>query len=89
MIWRFVSARKFHLLIIFSYSNYCSNYKSGGDGGDEKKVFVKGFDSSLSEDDIRNALTEHFSSCGEVKTVSVPMDRETGNSKGFVIFTLS
>jgi len=77
------------MLIIFSYLNYCSNFRSGGDGGDEKKIFVKGFDASLSEDDIKNTLREHFSSCGEIKNVSVPIDRDTGNSKGLVIITLS
>ena len=34
------------------------NFRSGG--GDNKKKFVKGFDASLPEDDIRHALTEHF-----------------------------
>lgn len=62
----------------------CSNFRSGGGGDESQTVFVKGFDSSLPEDDIKSALSEHFASCGEVTRVSVPIDRETGASKGFV-----
>lgn len=66
-------------------SNGGGNFRSGGGGGgDGQKIFVKGFDASLAEDDIRHALTEHFASCGEITRVSVPMDRETGSSKGCV-----
>lgn len=78
------------VLIVFSLANYCSaggNFKSGGGGG--QSIFVKGFDSSLPEEDIKSALTKHFSSCGEITRVSVPCDRETGSSKGFVTITNS
>ncbi|KAG5391496.1 hypothetical protein IGI04_021459 [Brassica rapa subsp. trilocularis] len=57
-----------------------NNSRSGGGGGQE--VFVKGFDSSLAPNDIKSALTEHFASCGEITRVSVPVDRETGGSRG-------
>ncbi|KFK36056.1 hypothetical protein AALP_AA4G072000 [Arabis alpina] len=67
-----------------------SNARSGGGGFDEKPtVFVKGFDSSLAEDDIKNALGEHFASCGEITRVSVPIDRETGASKGIAYIDFS
>ncbi|KAH0926152.1 hypothetical protein HID58_018408 [Brassica napus] len=56
------------------------NFRSGGGGG--QSVFVKGFDSSLPEEDIKSALSAHFASCGEITRVSVPCDRETGASKG-------
>ncbi|KAH0862198.1 hypothetical protein HID58_079409 [Brassica napus] len=56
------------------------NFRSGG--GEGQKIFVKGFDSSLPEEDIRQALTQHFASCGEITRVSLPMDRETGASRG-------
>ena len=75
----------FLVFIIFSLANYCSaggNFRSGGGGG--QSVFVKGFDSSLPEEDIKSALSAHFASCGEITRVSVPCDRETGASKGFV-----
>ncbi|CAN8288486.1 unnamed protein product [Cochlearia groenlandica] len=58
------------------------NFRSGGGGGGGTTVFVKGFDSSLPEDDIKHALSEHFASCGEISRVSVPMDRDRGCSKG-------
>jgi nucleolin len=58
-----------------------TNFRSGGGGGGVS-VFVKGFDSSLPENDIKNALSEHFASCGEISRISVPCDRETGASKG-------
>ena len=58
------------------------NFRSGG--GEGQKIFVKGFDSSLPEEDIRQALTQHFASCGEITRVSLPMDRETGASRGCV-----
>lgn len=74
------------MLIIFSSANYCSNFRSGGGGGgDSQTIFVKGFDASQSEEDIRHSLKEHFGSCGEITRVSVPTDRETGASKGLVI----
>ena len=50
------------------------------DGG--TTIFVKGFDRSLGEDDVRAALQEAFGECGEVTQVRLPMDRETGELKG-------
>lgn len=49
---------------------------------DSNTIFVKGFDSSLGEDGVRDALTETFSKYGEVKAVRLPTDRETGDLKG-------
>ncbi|CAH2036195.1 unnamed protein product [Thlaspi arvense] len=65
------------------YTPQSGNFRSGGGDGAAKTIFVKGFDSSLPEDDIKSALSEHFASCGEITRVSVPIDRETGASKGF------
>nr|CAB3494467.1 unnamed protein product [Digitaria exilis] len=45
-------------------------------------VFIKGFDTSSGEDQIRSALEEHFASCGEITRISIPKDYETGASKG-------
>lgn len=50
--------------------------------GSSQSIFVKGFDSSLEESKIRESLEGHFADCGEITRVSVPMDRETGASKG-------
>ncbi|QDZ18939.1 RNA-binding protein [Chloropicon primus] len=46
-------------------------------------IFVKGLDYNMTEDDIRNGMTEFFQECGGVSQVRVPMDRETGGHKGY------
>jgi len=51
-------------------------------GGPSLSVFVKGFDTSQQEDSIKSSLQEHFSKCGEITRVSVPMDYDSGSSKG-------
>jgi len=45
-------------------------------------VFIKGFDTSSGEDQIRSALEKHFGSCGEIVRISIPKDYETGAPKG-------
>lgn len=63
---------------------------SGKDNGSFKKfaprsgntVFIKGFDTSGGEDQIRTALEEHFGSCGDITRISIPKDYDTGVSKG-------
>ncbi|KAL4434185.1 hypothetical protein ABPG75_000626 [Micractinium tetrahymenae] len=45
-------------------------------------IFVKGFDSSLGEDEVRNQLTEAFGAAGTVVNVRLPTDRESGELKG-------
>ena len=37
----------------------------------------------MGEDDVRAALTETFQACGEINSVRLPTDRETGSLKGF------
>ncbi|VVA93101.1 unnamed protein product [Arabis nemorensis] len=49
-----------------------------GGGNDDKTIIVKGFDSSLPEDDIKSLLTQYFSSCGEITSVVVPKDQVSG-----------
>ncbi|KAJ4917539.1 nucleolin 1-like [Raphanus sativus] len=61
---------------------YNTPRSGNGGGGGGSEVFVKGFDSSLPVNDIKSALSEHFASCGEITRVSVPVDRETGGSRG-------
>ncbi|KAK7308439.1 hypothetical protein VNO77_42044 [Canavalia gladiata] len=46
-------------------------------------VFVKGFDTSLAEEEIKASLEEHFHSCGELTKISIPTFRESGAVKGF------
>ncbi len=49
---------------------------------DPTTVFVKGFGRNMGEDDVRQALTEAFAECGEINSVRLPTDRETGDLKG-------
>lgn len=44
---------------------------------------MKGFDRTQEEDSIRNNLSESFKNCGEILNIRIPMDRESGESKGF------
>ncbi|KFK41695.1 hypothetical protein AALP_AA2G161100 [Arabis alpina] len=46
-------------------------------GNDDQTIIVKGFDSSLPEDDIKRALSTYFSSCGEIISVIVAKDPAT------------
>jgi len=43
---------------------------------------VKGFDSSLGEDAVREQLTEVFSKYGKVNQIRLPTDRDSGELKG-------
>ncbi|XP_010436361.1 PREDICTED: nucleolin 1-like [Camelina sativa] len=51
-------------------------------------IYVEGFGSSLPEDDIKTALSEHFSTCGEITRVFVPTSFLTGSVKGFAYIDL-
>ncbi|KAG7553516.1 RNA-binding domain superfamily [Arabidopsis thaliana x Arabidopsis arenosa] len=61
------------------------NYKTeDSDGNNKYSVFVRGLDTSLPRDDIKNALRKHFESCGcEVTRVYVPIECLTGAPLGF------
>ncbi|GAB2285021.1 hypothetical protein Dimus_019477 [Dionaea muscipula] len=67
-----------------SYAPHSKENKSFQKGGraQGQTLFVRGFDKSLGEDEIRSALQEHFGSCGEVTRVSIPTDFESGAVKG-------
>ena len=41
---------------------------------DTNTIFVRGFDKSQGEDDVRAALQEAFGECGEVVNVRLPSD---------------
>ncbi|CAK9871371.1 unnamed protein product [Sphagnum jensenii] len=51
--------------------------------GSGKTAFIKGFNKNDDEDNIRSGLMEFFSECGDIATVRIPTDRETGQIKGF------
>ncbi|ESQ48039.1 hypothetical protein EUTSA_v10020940mg [Eutrema salsugineum] len=65
-------------------SNAARNYQSSdkGQGSQSKTIFVRGFDSSLGEHEIKSALRDHFSACGEITRIAIPTDPETGAIRG-------
>ncbi|CAL9232065.1 unnamed protein product [Arabidopsis halleri] len=56
--------------------------------GSVQTIYIEGFGSSLPEDDIKSALSKHFSGCGEITRVFVPTNHETGAVKGFAYIDL-
>ncbi|XP_065625994.1 nucleolin 2-like, partial [Quercus suber] len=60
-----------------------SNSFQKGGRGQACTAYVRGFDKSLGEDEIRSALEEHFGSCGDITRMSIPKDYDSGAVKGF------
>ncbi|KAL9244237.1 hypothetical protein vseg_018036 [Gypsophila vaccaria] len=58
-----------------------SSFQKGG-RSEGQTAFVRGFDTSLGEDEIRSALENHFASCGHITRTSIPPDFESGGVKG-------
>ncbi|XP_019084293.1 PREDICTED: uncharacterized protein LOC109125939 [Camelina sativa] len=76
-------------------SNNASSSDSADKNSDEvspqssvQTIYVEGFGSSLPENDIKTALSKHFSACGEITRVFVPTNFETGFFKGFAYIDL-
>ncbi|KAK4842023.1 hypothetical protein QYF36_014429 [Acer negundo] len=59
-----------------------SNSFQKGPRGQSQTIFVRGFDTSAGEDQIRSSLEDHFGSCGEITRISIPTDYNTGAIKG-------
>ncbi|XP_023636078.1 nucleolin 1 [Capsella rubella] len=51
-------------------------------------IYVEGFGSSLPEDEIKTALSKHFSACGEITRVFVATSFVTGAVRGFAYIDL-
>nr|XP_011465347.1 PREDICTED: nucleolin 1-like isoform X2 [Fragaria vesca subsp. vesca] len=64
------------------------SYQKGGQG-QSQTIFVRGFDTTQGEDEIRSALQSHFGSCGEITRVSILKDYETGAPKGMAYMDFS
>ncbi|MBA0717955.1 hypothetical protein Golax_005726, partial [Gossypium laxum] len=64
-------------------SNGNNSFQKGG-RGNVRTIYVRGFDQSLGQDEIKNSLKEHFGPCGEISRVAIPVDWETGGVKGYV-----
>ncbi|XP_054809986.1 nucleolin 1-like isoform X2 [Prosopis cineraria] len=62
---------------------HSSSSRDGSGSVESQTVFVRGFDTSLREDEIRNSLEEHFSSCGVISRISIARDYGTGSTKGY------
>lgn len=60
-----------------------SNGGDRNDPGDGKTCFIKGFDASMDEDSLKQALTDAFGEYGEVERVGLPFDRDNQCLKGF------
>lgn len=45
----------------------------------KKKVYVSNLNYSITKDELR----DFFSQCGEVLDISIPVDRDSGRSRGF------
>ncbi|KAK8265085.1 hypothetical protein V6Z12_D12G155000 [Gossypium hirsutum] len=59
-----------------------NSFQKGG-RGNVRTIYVRGFDQSLGQDEIKNSLKEHFGPCGEISRVAIPVDWETGGVKGY------
>eukprot|EP01018_Ginkgo_biloba_P030692 Gb_32672 [translate_table: standard] len=61
------------------------SFSSNGSQQGQKSstAFVRGFDKNQEEDDIRSSLMEHFADCGEIDSVRIPKDYDSGYVKGF------
>nr|XP_029151249.1 nucleolin 2 isoform X1 [Arachis hypogaea] len=60
-----------------------NSFQKGGQRQSGQTIYIRGFDKSLGEEEIRASLNEHFGSCGEISRVSIPKDFESGCPKGF------
>ncbi|KAB2047679.1 hypothetical protein ES319_A13G064400v1 [Gossypium barbadense] len=65
-----------------SSGNGNNSFQKGG-RGQTRTIYVRGFDQSLSQDEAKQSLEEHFGSCGEISRVAIPVDRETGYLRGY------
>lgn len=48
------------------------------DDADERSVFVKNVDYSADAQELK----DHFQECGEIKRVTIPVDKLSGQAKG-------
>ncbi|XP_019093496.1 PREDICTED: uncharacterized protein LOC104753817, partial [Camelina sativa] len=70
------------------YHNECNFGNKDHLALNDDTLFVRGFDTSLPRHEIKSALWKHFSSCGKVTTVYVPIECATGASLGYAFINL-
>lgn len=61
--------------------NERSSYQKGG-RGQGQTIFIRGFDKSSGEAQVRSALEEHFGTCGEISSLRIPKEYGTDELKG-------
>ncbi len=49
------------------------------DDADDRSIFVKNVHFSATPEELK----DHFSSCGEIKRVTIPVDKMTSKPKGY------
>ncbi|XP_028766984.1 nucleolin 1 isoform X3 [Neltuma alba] len=72
-----------HEKIVHSFNSGIHGNTENSGSVESQTVFVRGFDTSLREDEIRTSLGEHFSSCGLISRISIARDYDTGSTKGY------
>ena len=55
---------------------------AGGDDPDERSIFVKNVHFSATAEDLK----QHFSDCGEILRVTIPVDKMTNKPKGYAFY---
>lgn len=53
------------------------------DPGDGRTCFIKGFDTSMDEDSLKESLSAAFGEYGSIERIGLPFDRENQCLKGF------
>ncbi|CAN6892109.1 unnamed protein product [Brassica oleracea] len=62
-------------------SNADGNFQRG-EGSQVKTILVKKIGKYVGEDEMKTALRDHFSACGEITRFAIRCDQETGATKG-------
>ncbi|CAF1933037.1 unnamed protein product [Brassica oleracea] len=62
-------------------SNADGNFQRG-EGSQVKTILVKKNGKYVGEDEMKTALRDHFSACGEITRFAIPCDQDTGATKG-------
>ncbi|KAL9311623.1 putative RNA recognition motif domain, nucleotide-binding alpha-beta plait domain superfamily [Arabidopsis thaliana] len=70
------------------YHNECNFDDKAHLGVSDSALFVQGFDTSHPRHEIKTALWNHFSSCGKVYLIYVPIACSTGASVGYAFIDM-
>ncbi|XP_019085281.1 PREDICTED: uncharacterized protein LOC104712945 isoform X2 [Camelina sativa] len=73
----------------FRNRDVCNFGDKDHEGNNNRTLFCRGFDISVPRHEIKRALWKHFSSCGKVKRVYVPIECATGVALGFALIDMA